>query len=112
MLLPNQSQPAVHHQYLPRCVTRSQQAQDRLCAVVRRCRALEGRCCLYVVVLRLPVLRPRCGDQAGGDGVKTTAPLMRSATPIDVVEAALGLLRTRYATGQILVVDGGLTLVR
>lgn len=44
--------------------------------------------------------------------VKATAPLGRSATPEDCTEAALGLLRTRYATGQIFVVDGGLTLVR
>ena len=50
--------------------------------------------------------------QAQHDSVKTTAPLMRSATPEDCVEATLGLLRTRYATGQILVVDGGLTLLR
>jgi ketoreductase RED2 len=50
--------------------------------------------------------------QAQHDSVKATAPLMRSATPDDCVEAALGLLRTRYATGQILIVDGGLTLVR
>ena len=50
--------------------------------------------------------------QAQHDSVKTTAPLRRSATPDDCVEAVLGLLRTRYATGQILVVDGGLTLVR
>ena len=46
------------------------------------------------------------------DAVKSMAPLMRSATPEDIVEATLGLLRTRYATGQILAVDGGLTLVR
>ena len=50
--------------------------------------------------------------QAHHDNVKTTAPLKRSATPDDCVEATLGLLRTRYATGQILVVDGGLTLLR
>ena len=50
--------------------------------------------------------------QAQHDGVKAITPLMRSATPDDCVEATLGLLRTRYATGQILVVDGGLTLVR
>jgi len=43
-------------------------------------------------------------------GVKAIAPLRRSATPADCVEATLGLLRTRYATGQVLVVDGGLTL--
>ena len=50
--------------------------------------------------------------QAQHDGVKAITPLMRSATPDDCVEATLGLLRTRYATGQILVVDGGLSLVR
>ena len=42
-------------------------------------------------------------------GVKAMAPLGRSATPEDCVEATLGLLRTKYATGQIFVVDGGLT---
>ncbi len=46
------------------------------------------------------------------ESIKAMAPLARSATPDDCVEAALGLLRTRYATGQIFVVDGGLTLVR
>lgn len=44
------------------------------------------------------------------DAVRAIAPLKRSATPDDCVEATLGLLRTRYATGQVLVVDGGLTL--
>lgn len=43
-------------------------------------------------------------------GVRALAPLQRSATPDDCVEATLGLLRTRYVTGQVLVVDGGLTL--
>lgn len=44
------------------------------------------------------------------DGVKAIAPLHRSATPDDCTEATLALLRNTYATGQILVVDGGLTL--
>jgi ketoreductase RED2 len=48
--------------------------------------------------------------QAQHEAVKTRAPLGRSATPDDCVEAALGLLRSRYATGHIFVVDGGLTL--
>jgi ketoreductase RED2 len=43
-------------------------------------------------------------------GVKAIAPLQRSATPHDCAEATLGLLRARYVTGHILVVDGGLTL--
>ena len=48
--------------------------------------------------------------QAQHEAVKARAPLKRSATPDDCVEATLGLLRSRYATGQIFVVDGGLTL--
>jgi ketoreductase RED2 len=38
-------------------------------------------------------------------------PLKRAATPDDVAEAVLGLLRNRYVTGQIVVVDGGFTQV-
>jgi len=49
--------------------------------------------------------------QAQHEAVKARAPLHRSATPEDCVEALLGLLRSRYATGQIFAVDGGLTLV-
>jgi len=48
--------------------------------------------------------------QAQHEAVRGRAPLKRSATPDDCVEAALGLLRNRYATGHIFVVDGGLTL--
>ena len=48
--------------------------------------------------------------QAQHEAVRTRAPLKRSAVADDCVEAALGLLRTRYATGHIFVVDGGLTL--
>lgn len=42
--------------------------------------------------------------------VAAGAPLKRSATPDDCAEAALALLRNRYATGEVFVVDGGLTL--
>lgn len=45
------------------------------------------------------------------EAVAATAPIGRSATPDDCAEATLALLRNRYATGQVLVVDGGLTLV-
>ena len=48
--------------------------------------------------------------QAQHDAVKARAPLKRSATPEDCVEAVLGLLRSRYATGHVFVIDGGLTL--
>ena len=39
------------------------------------------------------------------------APLKRSATPDDCAEAVLALVRNRYVTGEIFVVDGGLTQV-
>jgi ketoreductase RED2 len=42
--------------------------------------------------------------------VAKNAPLHRSATPEDCAEAVLGFLRNGYATGQVLAVDGGLTL--
>jgi ketoreductase RED2 len=42
--------------------------------------------------------------------VRAQAPLRRSAVPADVAEAVLGILRTDYATGQVLTVDGGLSL--
>ena len=44
-------------------------------------------------------------------GVRAIAPLQRSATPDDCVETMLGFLRNKYVTGQVVVVDGGLTLV-
>jgi len=49
--------------------------------------------------------------QAQHQGVKAIAPMHRAATPDDCAEAALALLRNRYVTGQVFVVDGGLTLV-
>jgi ketoreductase RED2 len=48
--------------------------------------------------------------QAQHEAVRARAPLKRSATPDDCVEAALGLLRNRYATGHIswsTVIDAG-----
>jgi ketoreductase RED2 len=44
-------------------------------------------------------------------GVAAIAPLKRSATAEDCAEAVLALVRNRYATGQVFVLDGGLTLV-
>jgi ketoreductase RED2 len=41
--------------------------------------------------------------------VAASAPVARSATPDDVAEAVLALLRNRYTTGEVFVVDGGLT---
>jgi ketoreductase RED2 len=42
--------------------------------------------------------------------VQATAPLGRSGTPEDVAEVALTLARAEYMTGQVLLVDGGLSL--
>lgn len=43
--------------------------------------------------------------------VAAGAPLKRSATPEDCAEGVLAFIRNKYITGQILVVDGGITLV-
>ena len=45
------------------------------------------------------------------NAVANTAPIPRSATPEDCAEAVLAFVRNRYTTGQVLVVDGGLTLL-
>ncbi|MEM8748210.1 MAG: SDR family oxidoreductase [Actinomycetota bacterium] len=41
--------------------------------------------------------------------IAAAAPVPRSAAPEDCAEAVLGLIRTKYATGEIFVVDGGIT---
>ena len=43
--------------------------------------------------------------------VQAAAPLRRSATPDDVAEVVMGLVRSTYVTGQVVVVDGGLGCV-
>jgi NAD(P)-dependent dehydrogenase (short-subunit alcohol dehydrogenase family) len=43
--------------------------------------------------------------------VTAMAPLRRVATPDDVAEAVLGLIRAAYVTGEVLVLDGGLGLL-
>ncbi len=40
-----------------------------------------------------------------------TVPLHRSGRPEDIAEAVIGLLRSSYATGHVMVVDGGSSLV-
>ncbi|MEY3691301.1 MAG: hypothetical protein RJB57_956 [Actinomycetota bacterium] len=42
-------------------------------------------------------------------GVAAIAPLKRSATADDCAEAVLALVRNKYVTGEVFVVDGGLT---
>jgi len=43
--------------------------------------------------------------------VGQVAPLRRSASADDIADAILGVLKSRYMTGEVIVVDGGLTLV-
>jgi ketoreductase RED2 len=45
------------------------------------------------------------------EAISAMAPLHRSATPDDCAEAVLALVRNRYTTGAILLVDGGISLV-
>jgi ketoreductase RED2 len=42
--------------------------------------------------------------------VRSSAPLQRSGRPEDIAEVVLGLVRSAYTTGQVVVVDGGLGL--
>ena len=42
--------------------------------------------------------------------IRRTAPLKRAAEPDEIAEAILGVVRSRYMTGQVVVVDGGLAL--
>jgi ketoreductase RED2 len=43
--------------------------------------------------------------------VRSHAPLQRSGTPDDVADVIVSLATTSYVTGQVVVVDGGLTIV-
>jgi NAD(P)-dependent dehydrogenase (short-subunit alcohol dehydrogenase family) len=43
--------------------------------------------------------------------VSAAAPLRRTASPGDVAEVILGLVRSTYVTGEVVVIDGGLGLV-
>lgn len=42
--------------------------------------------------------------------VRAQAPMQRSATPDDVAEVILGLARSTYVTGEVVLIDGGLNL--
>jgi ketoreductase RED2 len=42
--------------------------------------------------------------------VNAQAPLQRTATPDDVAEVIVGLARSTYVTGEVVLVDGGLAL--
>jgi ketoreductase RED2 len=42
--------------------------------------------------------------------VSAQSPLKRTATPDDVAEVILGLARSNYVTGEVVLIDGGLHL--
>jgi ketoreductase RED2 len=42
--------------------------------------------------------------------VNAQAPLQRTACPDDVAEIVVGLARSSYVTGEVVIVDGGLHL--
>jgi ketoreductase RED2 len=42
--------------------------------------------------------------------IRQVAPLKRSGQPDDVVEVVLALTRAAYVTGQVVCVDGGVTI--
>jgi ketoreductase RED2 len=44
------------------------------------------------------------------EAIVARTPLARAATPDDIADAVVSLARTPFATGQVVVVDGGLTL--
>jgi len=43
--------------------------------------------------------------------VSAMAPMKRSATPADVAEVVMGVIRSDYLTGEVIVLDGGLGLL-
>ena len=51
------------------------------------------------------------GWTAQHEAISAIAPLHRAATPEDCAEGVVSLIRNRYTTGHILVVDGGTSLV-
>jgi ketoreductase RED2 len=53
---------------------------------------------------------PWTAGWAANDAIVARTPLARAATPDDVADAIVFLARNEFATGQIVVVDGGLTL--
>ena len=44
------------------------------------------------------------------EAVRLVAPLKRSGQPADVAEVILALARAAYVTGQVVVVDGGISI--
>ena len=51
------------------------------------------------------------GWDAQRELVTAAAPLRRTATPDDIADACIGIVGSRYLTGQTVVVDGGLSLM-
>lgn len=62
-------------------------------------------------VLPGPVLIPQDWPEERWEGLADSTPLRRLGTPGDVARAVVYLAREEYITGQMVVVDGGRTLV-
>ncbi|MCC5574655.1 SDR family oxidoreductase [Microtetraspora sp. AC03309] len=84
-------------------------------AVHHMCKLLGG---VLGPEIRINAVAPGLIDTPWTDGwdalrstVVKTAPLARTGTPGDVADAVFGLVSSRYVTGQVVVVDGGLSLV-
>lgn len=56
------------------------------------------------------VLKPEGDSDEAWERLATAAPLQRTGSPSDVVEAVLYLTRSTFVTGQVLAVDGGRSL--
>lgn len=56
------------------------------------------------------VLKPEGDSDASWDKLGAAAPLKRTGSPSDVVDAVLYLVRAQFVTGQVLAVDGGRSL--
>jgi pteridine reductase len=56
------------------------------------------------------IMKPDGMDEARWETLSKMSPLRRSGTPTELVQAVLFLLKNEYITGEILVLDGGLSL--
>jgi pteridine reductase len=88
--------------YVPHCVSKA--------GVVMLTKALARALAPDITVNAVapgPVLLPEEWDAPTRDHIRDTTPLERLGTPADVVNAVQFLLENDFATGTVLVVDGG-----
>lgn len=56
------------------------------------------------------IMKPEEMDEMRWENLSNLSPLRRSGAPSELIQAVLFLLKNEYMTGEILVVDGGLSL--